>query len=71
MNLTFYNGQPYKDLLMFYSGTICLPLDYTKALKSMKILKIGTALLQNQHPAEKSQKNFKRCNDPFYLQKPI
>lgn len=78
INLTFfYNGQPYNDLLKFYSGTTYLPLDYTLGLKSgcifvtVKILKVGTALFQNQQSPNKSQKIFKRGNDPLYLQKPI
>lgn len=79
INLTFfYNGQPYKDLLMFYSGTTHLPLDYTSGLKSgcifvtVKILKVGTtALFQNQQPPNKPQEIFKRGSDPLYLQKPI
>lgn len=76
INLTiFWNGQPYKTFLMFYSATMYLPLDYTLGLKSgcifvtVKILKVGTALLQNQEPPNKSQKIFKRGNGPFYLQK--
>lgn len=61
---------------MFYSDNV-VTWDYTLGLKSgcifvtVKIWKVGTALHQNEQPPNKSQKIFRRGNDPFYLQRPI